>query len=281
MTARADWTAYAPLDAGPAEQLRAAFTDLREGFGRHRAWRYLAAEHVKNSYRRTVIGPWWLTAQSALYVVGLAAVFGQLSHVPLKSFLPYVAVGFLSFALLSGLTRAGASIFISQAGAIKSTRQPLSGFVLRSVTIELIQFGHNIVILVMLLAAGFITITPWLAFAPLALFVMLANGLAGGLWLGPAVARFRDIGPLIDSVLQVIVFFTPVFYRASDLHGSRSLLVAWNPFTYLIDFFRSPVLGHAPGLGTVVGTTVFTLANLVLAVVVFSRTRSRLPYWVS
>jgi ABC-type polysaccharide/polyol phosphate export permease len=77
---RPDWTAYAPLDAGPLERLRAAGADVAEGFARHRAWRYLASEHVKNSYRRTVLGPWWLTAQSALYVTGLAFLFGQLLH---------------------------------------------------------------------------------------------------------------------------------------------------------------------------------------------------------
>ena len=54
---------------------RAASADLVEGLRRHRAWRYLAVEQVKNSYRRTVLGPWWLTAQMAVYVTGMAFVF--------------------------------------------------------------------------------------------------------------------------------------------------------------------------------------------------------------
>jgi lipopolysaccharide transport system permease protein len=278
---RSDRTAYAPLDAPFPTRLLAAFADLAEGLARHRAWRYLAAEHVKNSYRRTVLGPWWLTAQSALYVLGLAAVFGQLLHAPLRSFLPYVAVGFLCFALLSGLTRSAASVFISQAGVIKSTRQPLSGLVLRSVMIELIQFGHNFVIVVLLFAVGLISVTPWLALAPVGLLLILMNGVAAGLWLGPAVARFRDTGPLVDSVLQVIVFFTPIFYKAADLHGAQGLLIGWNPFTYLIDFFRSTVLGSPPSLTTTIGTGVFTTANIVVATLVFSRVRSRIPYWVT
>lgn len=281
MTSGTDWTAYAPLDAALDVRLRAAAGDVAEGFRRHRAWRYLAAEHVKNSYRRTAIGPWWLTTQSALYVLGLAFVFGQLLNAPLKSFLPYVAVGFLSFTLLSGLTRSGATVFTSHSAIIKSTRQPLSSLVLRMVTIELIQFGHNIVIVLFFFAFGLIPVTPWIALAPVALLVILVNGLAAALWLGPTVARFRDIGPLVDSLLQVIVFFTPIFYKASDLHGAQAGLIGWNPFTYLIDFFRTPVLGTQPSLTTIVGTGAFTLVNLMLGIAVFSHVRSRLPYWVS
>lgn len=277
----ARWTAYAPLDASLLTQLAAASRDVRDGIARHRGWRYLAVEQVKNSYRRTVLGPWWLTAQSSMYVLGLAVVFGQLLHAPLRVFLPYVAVGYLTYALASGLLRAGANVFTGHAGVIKSTRQPLSGLVLRSVTIELIQFFHNFAIVIVFFVVGLVTATGWLALSLVGLVLILVNGMAAGLWLGPTVARFRDIGPAVDSLLQVLVFFTPIFYKASDLRGSRALLVGWNPLTYLVDFFRSPLLGKAPDLATVVGAVGFTGLNVLLGIAVFSRTRSRVPYWVS
>jgi ABC-type polysaccharide/polyol phosphate export permease len=278
---RSDWTAYAPLDASAWRRLRAAAADVHEGLRRHQGWRYLASEQVKNSYRRTVLGPWWLTAQQTVYVAGLAFVFSQLFHQDLRTFLPYVAVGFLSYVLLLGLVRNGANVFVGQANVIKSTRQPLTSLVLRNVMVELIQFGHNAVISVVFFAIGYIHATAWLLLAPVGLAMMLLNGVLLGLWLGPVVARFRDVGPAIDSVLQVIIFFTPIFYKASDLHGLRGTIIRWNPFTPFIDFFRDAVLGVQPGVSTVAGVLVFTIIDLALAAVLFSRTRSRLPYWVS
>ena len=272
---------YAPLDASFAQAFPAALDDVIAGIRRHRAWRYLAVEHIKNSYRRTVIGPWWLTAQSLVYVVGLGFVFSRINGRPLKEFLPYVAVGYLTFLLMSGLVRAGSQVFIAQAGILKSTRQPLSSLVLRAVTIEAIQFGHNVLIVGVLLASRLIDPSWWLAAAPLALVVILVNGFAVGLWLGPSVARFRDVGPAVDSVLQVLVFLTPIFYPSSIFRGSEHNIIAWNPFGYFIDLFRAFVLGGRPGLTTVVGAGAFTLANMALAAVVFTRTRSRLPYWVA
>ena len=278
---KADWTAYAALDASPLHQLRAASADVVEGLHRHRAWRYLATEHVKNSYRRTVLGPWWLTAQMAVYVTGLALVFSQLLGTKISTFLPYVAVGYLGFALMSGLVRSGSTVFVTQAGVIKSTRQPLAGLVLRAVTIELIQFGHNAVIVLAFLALGLLSPSVWLLLAPLSVAVILVNGVLLGLWLGPTVARFRDVAPGVESVLQVAIFFTPVFYKKSDLKGAQGALIGWNPFTYFIDLLREPVLGYHPTFATVVGTGAFTLVNLVLALAIFSRSRSRLPYWLS
>lgn len=280
MTA-AEWAGYAPLDARWADRFRAACSDVAAGFARHKAWRYLAFEHVKNSYRRTVLGPWWLTAQTLLFVIGVGFVFSRINGQPIKAFLPYVSVGYLTFALLSGMTRSCANVFVGHSGSIKSTRQPLTSWVLRAVAIEVILFAHNVVIIAGLFAIGLIGVSPWLALAPLALLVILGNGLALGLWLGPLVARFRDLAPAIDSLLSVLVFFTPIFYRTSIFSGAQHLVVAWNPYTYLVDLFRDCILGIAPDAITWSGAAVVTAANSLLGLWLFSKTRSRLPYWVA
>ena len=64
-------TGYAPLDAKLRVQSHAAVGDIREGLRRWRSWSYLSVENVKNRYRRTVFGPWWLTLQMVILIVGL------------------------------------------------------------------------------------------------------------------------------------------------------------------------------------------------------------------
>ena len=281
-SAQSDWTGYAALDAGGGERFAAAIRDLAEGLRRWRAWSYLAMETVKNQYRRTVLGPWWLTLQTAAYVVGLAVIFSQILNEDVKNFLPYVAVGIIGFNLLSGMTRAGAFVFVNAVHTMKSTRQPLSSIVLKDLAVEFIQFAHNMLIFLVFLAVGLVPLSPRILIALPMIFLIAVNGLFVAFWLGPAVARFRDIGPLVMSVLQVLVFFTPVFYRLQDLRsGSRHLLLGWNPFTYLLSVLRAPMIGvHVPVTYSI-GAAAVTLANVVLGFVVFARVRSRLPYWVS
>jgi ABC-type polysaccharide/polyol phosphate export permease len=279
---RSTWSGYAPLDADAGVQLRAAVSDIREGLRRRRGWSYLAVENVKNRYRRTVLGPWWLTLQMLIFIVGISVVFGQLLNTGLREFLPYVAVGYMAFMLLVGLTNAAAGVFVLGSSTLKSTRQPLSNLVLRDVGIEFIHFGHNLVIYLVFLAVGLVPLRPEILIALPIVAVIAVNGLFVGLWLGIAVARFRDVQPFINSILGVIIFFTPVFYHLNNLSsGLQVFVLKWNPFTYLIEAFRAPLIG-APLLPFYyVGTAVVTLLNVGLGLVVFTRARSRLPYWVA
>src|SRR5690242_20235087 len=151
---------YSPLDAGFWAKLRSAVVDIREGAGAWRSWSYLALQTIKSQYRRTVLGPWWLTLQTAAYVVGLAMIFSHILSTGLKSFLPYVAVGFIGFTLITGLIRAGSTSFVSAAGTIQSSRQPLSTYVFRDAMIQLVQLAHNLVIFVVFLAIDLVPLTP-------------------------------------------------------------------------------------------------------------------------
>ncbi len=229
---RSTWSGYAPLDADARVQFQAAVSDIHEGLRRRRGWSYLAVENVKNRYRRTVLGPWWLTLQMLIFIVGISIVFGQLLHAGLREFLPYVAVGYMAFMLLVGLTNAAAGVFVTGSSTLKSTRQPLSNLVLRDVGIEFIHFGHNLVIYLVFLVIGLVPLRPEILIALPIVVVIAANGFFLGLWLGIAVARFRDVQPFINSILGVIIFFTPGLlppqqpeFRPPDLRarsGTRS-----------------------------------------------------------
>src|SRR5215831_18143937 len=100
---RNSWTGYAPLDADARAQLQAAVSDIREGLRRRRSWSYLAVENVKNRYRRTVFGPWWLTLQMVILIFGISIVFGHFLHNSLRSFLPYVGLGYIAFFLFNDM----------------------------------------------------------------------------------------------------------------------------------------------------------------------------------
>jgi ABC-2 type transport system permease protein len=272
---------YAPLDAPFPVKAVAAAADLASGLSRFANARYLAVETMKNQYRRTVLGPWWITVQSALYTLGLALIFGQIQHTPLKDFLPFVTTGYLFFLLLNGLVRAASLAFVSASSVITSTRQPLTGLVLRDVTVEFLQFGHNAVILLLLYPLGLVDPHLTLLLVPVLLLVTAVNAFALTCWMGPLVARYRDVGPAVLSVLQVIIFFTPVFYASRGLTGGAATLIQINPFGYFVNSFRALVLGDLPTVTDLSVLGGLTLANVLVGAVVFASTRSRIPYWVS
>ncbi len=65
------------------------------------------------------------------------------------------------------------------------------------------------------------------------------------LLLGTFCARFRDIGPIVASIMQIAFFLTPVIWQPEQL-GEHAVYLPLNPFFTLIEIVRAPLLGTTP-----------------------------------
>lgn len=265
----------------PIGSLKSGFADIGRGLRSTPIWWTLTRQAIRSQYRRTYLGPWWMTIQMIIFVGGLSLLFGILLGQDLKEFVPYVACGFIGFSWMTGMIQGGATSITGNASAIKTTPGPLSIYALRNFAGNTIQFIHDAIVIVAVIIVFQVTVTASLLFVPLALFAIALNGIAVSLWLGPLVARYRDVGQIVTSIVRVLFFFTPVFWVASDLSNRQLVLLSgWNPLTYLLELFRTPLLGETPSSITLIGVAIITVVNVTIGIVHFSRTRDRIAYWV-
>jgi len=129
-----------------------------------------------------------------------------------QTFIPYVTIGFIAFSWMTSTMNNGVTLIISSSGpSIKTSPGPLSPPALRSFAMATIQFHNAVVIVaVMIIFQVHVTWAPALAVGVVAIAV---NGSPLALWLGPVVARYRDVGPIITSLNSVLFFFT-IFARS-------------------------------------------------------------------
>jgi ABC-2 type transport system permease protein len=275
-----------PTDSGvgaeaPAGSISDGIADIKAGLARWRVWWTLTWYGIRSQYRRTYLGPWWMTIQMVIFVGGLSLLFGILLKQDLRTFVPYVTLGFVGFNWMTGMIQGGAGSIVSNGASIKTAPGPLSLFSLRVFANQTIQFGHDALVVVVVLIVFQVQMSAALILVPVSLAMICVNGVAIGLWLGPVVARYRDVGQIVTALVRVLFFFTPIFWVASDLNRSQvAALAGWNPLAYLLDFFRSPLLGQWPTTAVVIGSVAFTIANVLIGLVHFSRTRNRLAYWL-
>ena len=137
-------------------------------------------------------------------------------------------------------------MFINAQSIITQTNLPLSVHVYRVVWRNFIIFGHNALIfpVVAVLLAPPPSWTGLLA-AP-GLVLLYLNGIWTGLLLGLASARFRDVPPIVDSILRILFFITPVIWMPEFL-PERIALLDWNPFFHFLEVVRAPLLGSTTG----------------------------------
>lgn len=265
----------------PRGSIADGMKDIRAGLRRSPVWWGLTMQAIKSQYRRTYLGPWWITVQQVIFVAGLSLLFGLLLNQDLKTFIPYVAIGFIAFTWMTGMLAGGATCVVDNGAAIKTAPGPLSLYPLRNFAGNTIQFAHDAVVIIIVLVIFQVPLTWTVFLVPLALAVISVNGIAIGLWLGPVVARYRDVGQIVTAITRVLFFFTPIFWVTTDVTNKQlAWLAGWNPLAYFLQLLREPLLGQTPTTAVVLGSIGFTLANCAVALVHFSRTRDRLAYWL-
>lgn len=257
----------------------AALTDLASGAAMWPLWVRLGWNDILQRYRRSMLGPFWLTASMAVMVIVLGILYAELFATPVHDFLPYVCVGLLTWTLISSFLIEGGVMFTGAESYIKQVRLPYSVYVFRSTWSKLVIFAHNFVIYVGVLL--YFQIWPG-AVALLAipgLLFILVNGGAITLLIGMISARFRDVPQLINSIVQIVFFVTPIMWKP-ELLRSQAYIADFNPFYHLIEVVRMPLLGGIPSMKTYAALVVITVVNLTVVGLFFSRFRARISYWV-
>ncbi|MEA2879149.1 MAG: lipopolysaccharide transport system permease protein [Hyphomicrobiales bacterium] len=256
-----------------------AIEDFIDGLRRWELWGALGWHDIRQRYRRSVIGPFWLTISMGVMVFGLAYVYGAIFSQPLDKYLPYVAVGMIVFGLITSIANDASQVFILASRTILQTRAPLSLYVYQMLWRNLLIFAHNALIYLLIIPFFPVGLGLVSLLALLGLLLVIVMGAFVGVILATLSARFRDVPPIVNSVTQIAFFLTPIFWTPSALKG-REEFIYFNPFYYVLEVIRMPLLGEVPPPTVWLVVIGMTILAGVVAVLFFARFRARIAYWV-
>jgi ABC-type polysaccharide/polyol phosphate export permease len=256
-----------------------ALIDLWEGIGRFWLWGVLAWSDIRQRYRGSVLGPFWLTLSSAIMIGSLGILYARLFKADITSYLPSLALGLLVWSLISTTLTESCSAFFSADHIIRQIKLPLSVYIYRLVARNLIVFAHNIVVSVVVLVWFHVPVGWRDALAVPGLMIIVLTSVPASLVLALLCARFRDMPQIVASLLQVIFFLTPIMWDRSLL-GSNGWVVGLNPFAAFIDIVRAPLLGQLPDTASWFIALGVLVLSWLIAVPLFARVRGRVAYWM-
>lgn len=257
-----------------------AAADLIQGA---RLWRLaltLGWFDIRLRYRGSVLGPFWLTLSTAVMVAALGVLYSALFKMELHEYLPYLALSLVLWNTLGGLVGEACTCFLSAEGMIRAMRMPFTLYAARVLVRNVLVLLHNVVVIVAVYA--WFDVWPGLAAvgAVPGLMLWVVDGFAVCLLLGAFCARFRDIPPIVGSVMQIAFFISPVIWKPELLTGAKRDLLPLNPFYDLLEIVRAPLLGELPGWHVWMASLGFSLVLVAAAWTVFVRVRGRLAFWV-
>lgn len=259
--------------------VRTAAADCADGLRNWQLWSKFAWHDMIARYRRSWVGPFWIVLSAAIFIGALSVVYSTLFRTDIRDYIPYVAVGFVLWGFISAIAAEGVSTFVEAESYIRQIRINPFIYVLRVCARNVIVFGHQFaVVLVILLLFGKLHFS-LLPLAGLGLILFLFQSVWVSLLLGLVGTRFRDLQPLIANLLQVLFFITPVIWSPALL-GDRQWIAEINPFFRLIEIVRAPLLGTVPPLTDYLLVFAITAAGSLLAAIAYGRFNSRIVYWL-
>jgi len=240
-------------------------------------WWVTSYSEIQLRYRRSVIGPFWLTLNMLILIGTLGVVYSVLFKQDLRTYIPFLATGFLVWGLISAIITDSCNTFVNSTSIIKNTNLPFSVFVFRDLSKNLLIFLHNASILIPIYLLWPEYLTPWSLIAIPALGLILANGIWVTLLLGIICARYRDVSLMVSNLLQISMFLTPIFWPPSAV-GTRVFVLNFNPFYHALTIARMSLLGQPAPLSSWLIMLAITVVGSLLTFGIFSRYRKRIAF---
>ncbi len=243
-------------------------------------WFLLGSQDIKLRYRRSTIGPFWLTISTAVTIYTMGFLYSYLFHVNIDTYFPYLASGIICWTFISTLIQESSSALIESITYIKNQSSYVSIFLMRLILRNCIVLFHNLLVFIPIaiyLKLGM----NWQTFLIIpGLFILCVNAFAWGGIIAILGTRYRDFDQIIKSLIQVAFFTTPVMWLPKLLPTQYHWIITINPFAQYLALIRNPLLGQSFELSTIITVGILSFVGLGLFSLCINRYKHRIVFWL-
>jgi ABC-type polysaccharide/polyol phosphate export permease len=243
-------------------------------------WYFMTYQDIVGRYRRTTLGPWWVTISTGISLTAMGVVWSTLFQMRLGTLFPYMAPGLVIWTFIAAVLTEGTLLFCSAGGMAKNIKIPLFTFVFSFILRILYTLLQNSIIIVLVFLIFKVSVTPKAFLSLIGLVLLVLASLPTTIILAMLGARFRDFSQIIGSVITFLMLLTPIMWDVSILKGKAVYIAYLNPITYFVMLIREPLLNRTPDIIYYYGAFSITAILMVLSAFVYSKYERRIIYWV-
>ena len=237
--------------------------------------RLLVNRELTLRYKRSVIGIGWSLLNPVLTSLILWYVFSFVfaSRLPNgQQFAPYLMAGILLYTFFNQSLMQSAESIANNAGILTKIFIPPQIFAVSSALAGLINFAVGLLplALVCFISGQSLAWTLPLVFVIGISLALLSAGL--GLALSIMFIRFDDTRNIVNVLLMILMYLTPVFYPVSIMNPTMQRIIHWNPITSYLDAFRWAFSNNSsPTIFSWIYMSIWSIGALLLGTYVFKK----------
>ena len=254
--------------------------EIKAIFEKWPIWYMLGTQDIKMRYRRSSIGPLWITISMAVTIYSMGFLYGHLFKVKLENYFPFLAAGIIGWTLISTLILESSNAFIESEPYIRNQESYMSLFITRLVLRNMIIFIHNLIVFIPIVFFFHVTLSLKSLLLIPGLFIISINTVFWGTLLAVIGTRYRDFAQIITSLVQVIFFLTPIMWMPTLLPERLHWVVTYNPFNQFLNLIRDPLLNNMLQPKTVLLVSLTTVLGLALYAHFLGKYKNRIVFWL-
>ncbi|MFA5894327.1 MAG: ABC transporter permease [Candidatus Shapirobacteria bacterium] len=210
-------------------------------------WQMVGRE-VKARYKQSVLGYFWVILNPLAQMLVMSFAFSVIMRIPTNasSHIPYsvfLFVGLLPWTLFSNSLSFSCSSLVSSASLITKIYFPRTILVLATTIAKIIDFLFALSILVFYMIAYQIPINVNILWVIPIFIIQQIFTLGLSLFFAAANLLYRDIQFLLNLVLMLWMYLTPIIYPADIVPERYKFLFQLNPMAVIINAYRQTILG--------------------------------------
>lgn len=184
--------------------------------------RLLVQREIKARYKDSILGVFWSLVrplvQLLIFYIAVGKFLGAERSIP--EFAIFVFAGLTAWGLFLEVTQGATISILTNSGLIKKVYLPREIFPIATTGSALFNFGVQFLVLVAAtLVLGRFPLSWNLLYVPIAIMLLLTFAFAIGLLLSAVTVYFRDMQHLIEILLLILFWASPIVYSYGFVHG--------------------------------------------------------------
>lgn len=235
----------------------------------------LVRRELKLRYRGTWLGFFWTLLNPLIMTLVYTLVFSHFLHIGIPKFPAFLLCGLLPWTMwFTESVLMGTSCFVDYAAFLKNAIFPSQILPIVAVSTGMINYIFSIPLLIVLLMSFKITLKLTIIALPVIMTIQFLFTLGIVYFTATYNVFFRDLRYIIQHILSVLFFLTPIMYEFSVIPSRFHIFLNLNPMTHLIDAYRKILLyGIWPTWTNLGYVLLLSLILLVIGTHIFEKHR--------
>lgn len=221
-------------------------------------WRYrdmfllFVARNFRTAYKQTILGPLWFIITPVLSVIVYATVFGGIAQIPTDGVpaILFYLLGISIWGYFASCLSATSNSFVSNADIFGKVYFPRIIMPLVAVTTNMLSLAIQLAIFaafyIYYVTTGTQLVIHWqLALFPFLILLLALMAVGFGMIFSSMTTKYRDLQIMLNKVISLWVYVTPVIYPLSMVTNPKlHLAMSLNPVTPVMEAIKYSLLGQ-------------------------------------